>query len=77
MILVNIDWDEFKEFKKHSHLDNNFDITLSFLKNYYNVMSPFDVYDVLSFDPLGKMMLEKRDIKTPEDLEPYLFKARN
>ena len=75
--MIQIDWNEFKEFKKHSHLENNFELTLSFLKNYYNIMSPFDVYDTLLFDPIGKMMLDKRSIKSPEGLEPFLFKARN
>ena len=75
--MINIDWDEFKEYKKHSHSTDNFANTLGFLKSYYNVISPMNVYDTLANDDIGRMMLNKREIQSAEDLEPYLFKARN
>lgn len=74
--MVKINWDEFKEYKKHSHREDNFEILLEFMKSYYNMSSPFDVYDSLSVDGIGQMMLEKRDISDAEGLETYLFKLR-
>ena len=75
--MINIDWDEFREYKKHAHSTDNFEITLGFLKSYYNVVSPLDVFDSLINDDIGQMMLNKRDITCAEDLEPFLFKARS
>ncbi|MEA2091657.1 MAG: hypothetical protein U9O83_04725 [Campylobacterota bacterium] len=75
--MVKINWDEYKLFKKHSHKDDNFTILLDFMKSYYNMTSPMDVYDTLSVDDIGQMMLEKRDIIDAEGLESYLFKLSN
>ncbi len=75
--MVNINWDEFKIFKKHSHKDDNFTILLDFIKSYYNMSSPMDVYDTLAHDGTGKMMLDKRDIVDAEGLERYLYKIVN
>jgi len=36
--------------------------------------SPMDIYDSLSCDGIGQMMLEKRDITDAEGLESYLFR---
>ncbi len=75
--MVNINWDEFKVFKQDSHKDDNFTILLDFIKSYYNMMSPMDIYDTLAYDDTGKMMLKKRDIVDAESLETYLFKLTN
>lgn len=73
--MVTINWNEFKEFKKHRHgNDDNFQSLLEFIKSYYNMMSPIDIFDTLVNDELSKMMLEKRSISEAEDLESYLFK---
>ena len=74
--MVKINWDEFKEYKKHSHRDDNFEILLDFMKSYYNMINPVDIYDSLAVDGLGEMMLEKRDIIDAEGLESYLFKLK-
>lgn len=71
--MVKINWDEYKEFKKMSHREDNFSILLDFMKSYYNMHSPMDIYDSLSFDDLGKMMLDKRDITDAAGLENFLF----
>jgi len=72
--MVKINWDEYKVFKQHSHKDDNFEILLDFIKSYYNMSSPMDIYDSLSCDGIGQMMLEKRDITDAEGLESYLFR---
>jgi len=75
--MIQINWNEFKDFKKHSHREDNFSILLDFIKSYYNMINPVDVYETLVFDETAKMMLEKRDISDPEGLEKYLFKIVN
>ena len=72
--MVKINWDEFKEFKKDSHRDDNFFILLDFMKSYYNMLSPSDIYDSLRVDDLAIMMMNKRNINDAEGLEGYLFK---
>ncbi len=72
--MVKINWDEYKEYKKYSHSDDNFEILLDFMKSYYNMISPVEVYETLVADGLGQMMLEKRSIDDAEGLEKYLFK---
>ncbi len=75
--MPKINWDEYKKYKKEvtnrEKLDN-FRLLLEFLRSFYNKNSPFEVFDILEEDDLGKMMLEKRDILKPEDLEDYLYK---
>ena len=74
--MVKINWEEFKEFKTSRHLTgDNFTSLLDFIKSYYNVISPVEIYETLTNDELAVMMLEKRDITHAEHLEPYLFKA--
>lgn len=72
--MVKINWDEFKEFKRDSHRDDNFFILLDFMKSYYNMLSPSDIYDSLRADDLAVMMMKKRKIDDAEGLESYLFK---
>jgi len=73
--MITINWNEFKEIKKHRHGDgDNFDALLEFLKSYYNMTSPIDIFETLHNDDLSLMMLEKRSIAEAEDLESYLFK---
>ena len=72
--MVKINWDEFKEFKQHSHRDDNFEILLDFMKSYYNMLSPIDIFDSFNEDDLAKMMMDKRDIADAGDLENFLFK---
>lgn len=71
--MVKINWDEFKVFKKQSHKNDNFEVLLEFMKSYYNMLHPSDIYDSLSADTLAQMMLEKRDIKDAEGLENFLY----
>ncbi len=71
--MVSINWKEFKEYKRHSIKDNNFEILLDFIKSYYNMVSPLDIYDILIVDDTARMMLDKRNIKCVEDLETFLF----
>ena len=73
--MYSIEWDEFKIFKKHTNKEgDNFELLLEFLKSYYNMTSPQEMYDTMKRDDIAPMMLEKRDIKSSSDLENILFK---
>jgi hypothetical protein len=75
--MAQIDWDQCKEFKQaHPNPQNldNFQMLLEFVRSFYNRNSAFDIFDILAQDELACMMMEKRSISEPEDLESYLFK---
>ena len=72
--MIQINWDEYKEYKRHSHKKENFEILLDFIKSYYNMTNPADIYESLANDALAQMMLEKYDITDDEALENYLFR---
>jgi len=72
--MIKINWDEYKEHKKYSVRDDNFEILLEFMKSFYNMNNPSDIYEVFREDETAVMMLNKRNIKDAEDLENYLFK---
>lgn len=75
--MSKINWDEYKKYKKErpniQNLDN-FEVLLEFLRSFYNKTSSFEVFDILSEDELGKMMLDKRELSQPEHLENFLNK---
>jgi len=72
--LTKIDWDEYKEYKKTSVYEDNFEILLEFMKSYYNMMNPSEIYDTLRADDIAEMMLDKRCINDAESLESLLYK---
>ena len=72
--MVAISWDEYKEHKKYSVREDNFEILLEFIKSFYNMNNPSDIYEMLRADETASLMLEKRNIKDAEDLENFLFK---
>jgi len=74
--LIKIDWNEYKEYKTYSVKNDKLDVVIDFIKSYYNTSNPSDIYESLVNDALGEMMLEKRDINSPEALESYMFKMR-
>ena len=73
---MEINWTEFKDFKKDSLRNDNFETLLDFMKSYYNMTSPTDLYDYLYADVTAKMMLEKRSISDAEGIENFLYKLR-
>ena len=73
-VLIRIDWDEYKEHKKMTVRENKLEIVLEFLKSYYNMTNPSDVYETLRADDIGEMLLEKYSIHNDVDLEDILFK---
>ena len=74
--MTKVNWDEYKEFKRVSHREDNFEILLDFMKSYYNMHSPNEIFESLHSDDLASMMLEKRGIVDAVILENYLFKLK-
>ncbi len=76
--MIRINWDEFKVYKAHqTQKTDNFEILLDFIKSYYSMHNPIDLFESLNADGLAKMMLEKRNLESAEDLEEYLFQSRH
>ena len=73
-VLIRIDWDEYKEHKKMTVRENKLEIVLEFLKSYYNMTNPSDVYETMRADDIGEMLLSKYNINSDVDLEDILFK---
>ena len=71
--MAAFDWDEYKEFKKFSGKDDKLQVAIDFMKSYYNMSSPRELYEMLKEDDIGQMMLEKRDITDAEGLENFMF----
>jgi hypothetical protein len=77
MAMAKINWDEYKTYKYErddKETLDNFELLLEFLRSFYNKTSSFEVFDMLENDPLGKMMLDKREISRPDELEEYLYR---
>jgi hypothetical protein len=74
--MIKINWDEYKEYKKYSGGSDNFTTLLAFMKSFYNIVSPTDMFLIFQEDEIASMMLAKRNIKEAEDLENFLFKCR-
>ena len=72
--MIRIDWDEYKEHKKTSVRTHKLELMLEFLKSYYNMNNPSDIYKTLKADDIGEMLLEKYNVKNDIDLEDILFK---
>ena len=72
---LEINWEEFKEYKKDIKTDkDNFRLLLDFIRSYYNMSNTFDIYNMLKHDDTANMMLEKREIIEAMGLEKYLYK---
>ena len=72
--MIAINWAEYKEYKKYAHGSDNFVILLDFMKSYYNMTNPQDIYETLQNDDTAQMMLNKRNIIDAEGLETFLYR---
>jgi len=70
--LARIDWDEYKEFKKLSVRDDKLEILIEFVRSYYSMTSPSEMYEVFANDDIAQMLLDKRSIDSAEKLEGFL-----
>ncbi len=74
-MLIKLNWEEYKEFRKYSNKEDKLQLAIDFMKSYYNMNSPSDMYEILANDDIGKMLLDKRDITDAESLETFIFKS--
>ncbi|MBU0721320.1 hypothetical protein KJ877_08255 [bacterium] len=71
--MIAINWNEYKDFKTQAHTQgDNFDMLLEFLRSYYNMTNPVEIFETLNADELALMMLQKREISDAGDVESYL-----
>lgn len=71
--MAAFDWDEYKEFKRFSNKEDKLQIAIDFMRSYYNMNGPVEIYEMLAEDDIGRMMLDKRDITDAEGLENFMF----
>lgn len=71
--MANFSWEEYKEYREHSNKTDKLKIAIDFMRSYYNMNNPQEMYDMLRDDDIGRMMLDKRDISTPEGFESFMF----
>ncbi|MBL4729956.1 MAG: hypothetical protein JKY28_00925 [Sulfurimonas sp.] len=69
-----IDWKEYKEFKTHTNKEDRLEILVDFMKSYYNINNPREIYSIMKDDDLAQMLLEKKEIKDSEGLENFMYK---
>ena len=73
--MSKIDWNEFKEFKAQTSKEgDNFEMMLEYLKAWYSMTTPNEMYETMAADDIAKMMLEKRGLNSSADLEKLLYK---
>ncbi|PHQ58115.1 MAG: hypothetical protein COA30_01095 [Sulfurimonas sp.] len=70
--MIRIDWDEYKEHKKMSVRSDNFERLVEFMKSYYNMHNPNELFDTLKSDDIAEMMLNKRSITNAAGMEQFL-----
>ena len=73
--MIKINWEEYKEFRKYSNKEDRLQLAIDFMKSYYNIISPIDIYEILANDDIGQMLLDKREITDAEGLETFMFKS--
>jgi len=72
--VASIDWKEYKEFKTHTTKEDRLEILVDFIKSYYNMSSPRDMFSMIQDDDIGQMLLERKDISDAEGLESFMYR---
>ena len=73
--MASIDWNEYKEFKTHTNKEDRLEILVDFMRSYYNMNNPRDMYSMMKEDDIGQMLLERKDITDAEGLESFIYKS--
>lgn len=72
--MASIDWDEYKEYKVHSSKEDKLEILVGFIKSYYNLSNPRDIFNMMRGDDLAIMLLKRKEINSAESLEDFIYK---
>ena len=75
--MVEFSWEEYKVYKQTTTQTDKLKIAIDFVRSYYNITNPADIFDMLATDDIGKMMLNKRDITSAEGLENFMYQGFN
>ena len=70
--MAKIDWDEYREHKKMSMRKDKFEILVEFMKSYYNMQNPNELFKSFKSDDIAQMMLDKHSITNAADMEKFL-----
>jgi FKBP-type peptidyl-prolyl cis-trans isomerase (trigger factor) len=70
--LTRIDWDEYKEHKKMSVQSDNFERLIEFMKSYYNMHNPDELFETLKNDDTAVTMLNKRSITSAASMDQFV-----
>ena len=73
--MLTFNWEEYKKFREFTSQTDKLKIAIDFMRSYYNVNSPQEMYDMLVRDDVGEMMLNKRDISDGHDLENFMYQS--
>lgn len=73
--MLTFNWDEYKEFKQHTSQTDKLKIAIDFMRSYYNMSSPNEMFRMLIADELGEMILNKREITSSEKLENFMYEG--
>ena len=73
--MAKIDWDEYKAFKAHAVKEDKLAILVDFIKSYYNISHAGDIYDMMKYDDVAIMFLEKNSISSAEALESFIRRS--
>ena len=71
--MITFNWEEYKEFRNHTSQTDKLKIAIDFMRSYYNITNPQDMYEMLKQDEVGEMMLDKREIASGHDLESFMY----
>lgn len=73
--MVEFSWEEYKEFRQTTSQTDKLKIAIDFMRSYYNITHPREMFNMLHADDIGEMMLNKRDIKSPDQLESFMYQS--
>ena len=73
--MLTFNWDEYKEFRQHTSQTDKLKIAIDFMKSYYNITSPDEMYKMLQADDVGEMILNKREITSSDELENFMYQG--
>ena len=70
--MTSIELDEYKEHKKMSIRSDSFERLIEFMKSYYNMHNPDELFDTLKNDDTVVMMLNKCSITSAASMNQFL-----
>lgn len=73
--MAEFSWEEYKEFRQTTSQTDKLKIAIDFMRSYYNITNPKDMFHMLAADDIGLMMLNKRNISSADGLESFMYQS--